>query len=88
MLKDVTDLKARLEDMTGEEAKEALAALLARLEEGINCELDGSISMIRHPLSDKIDWYFTYDEAKIIPINAPAEMEDRAEARLVLILDR
>jgi hypothetical protein len=71
-----------------EELRKDLLEFLDELEESINNELPGSVSMIKHPLSDKVDWYFTYEGMKTVPINVPHGFQDREQARLLLMLEK
>jgi len=73
---------------SGSELGVKMLAFLDSLDDKINCELDGSISMIKHPLSEKVDWYFTYGEMKTIPIQPPEGLQDRDEVKMTLILDK
>ena len=72
----------------GSEVRAMLLTFLDSLDVKINNELDGSISMIKHPLSEKVDWYFTYDEMKTIPIQSPVGMQDRDEVSMTLLLSK
>jgi tRNA A37 threonylcarbamoyladenosine synthetase subunit TsaC/SUA5/YrdC len=84
----INKLRFGLASMSKEEMQKAVGEFLDDLESGINSELPGSVSMIKHPLSEKVDWYFTYGDMKTVPIRCPRDFQDRDDARLVLMLEK
>lgn len=84
----INKVRDEIKRMSKDEIKERINQLLDDLESSINIELTGSVSMIKHPLSDKVDWYFTYGDMKTIPIRCPRDLQDRDDARMILLLEK
>lgn len=80
--------KIKQNSLSSKELRIMALEFLDSLESKINCELNGSISMIKHPLSEKTDWYFTYDEMKTIPIKPPEGMQDRDFVKMTMLLSK
>ena len=88
MKNEIEKFRKSIKENLGSESESGvmMLAFLDSLEAKINCELNGSISMIKHPLSEKVDWYFTYAEMKTIPIQPPGGMQDRDPAKMTVLL--
>ncbi|GEM_PF-1992972 len=84
-LEEIRDEAAADERLDGY-AKERIAAVLDELESMVNCEIRGSIALIKRPLSEQLDWYFTYGDNRVISIDEPGAMRDRDAVKLSVVL--
>lgn len=67
-------------------AKGVVMDMLNDLESMVNSEIKGSIALIKRPLSEQLDWYFTYGDNRVLPIVEPDEFRDRDKVTLTVIL--
>lgn len=67
-------------------AKGVIMDIINDFESMVNSEIKGSIALIKRPLSEQLDWYFTYGDNRVLPINEPDELRDRDAVTMAVIL--
>ncbi len=78
--------QAAADERLDDYAKERITAVLDEMGSMINCEIRGSIALIKRPLSEQLDWYFTYGDNRVLPIEEPVAMRDRDAVKLSVVL--
>jgi len=78
--------KAIKDEHLDENAKKMILGMIDELESMVNTEIAGSIALIKRPLSQQLDWYFTYGENRVIPIEKPEGLNDRDTAIMTVVL--
>ncbi len=88
MRKTLEEFRARTVSDEGldDYAKAFIFDMVNELESLVNSEIKGSIALIKRPLSEQLDWYFTYGDNRVIPIQEPDEMRDRDTVKMSVIL--
>ncbi len=67
-------------------ARGVIMDIINDFESMVNSEIKGSIALIKRPLSEQLDWYFTYGDNRVLPIKEPDEFRDRDAVTLAVIL--